>query len=721
MPLNYFVLTILAHQLQLEGKLEESINTYNKAIEINPKFSWYYHYLGNILTKLGRLDEAVKAYSQAIELNHNSAWHYYQLGEVLLEKKLIDDAIACLQSAIKINPNMYQSYNKLGELFAKQGLLPQAVTFDHKSIALNPNFASPYYNLAEVLFKQKKWLEAATFYQKAIQLHPCLFEPHYRLGIALKKQSKLEEAIVAYKYAIKLNPNIPNLHHHLADALQRQGNLEESIASYQCAIKLNPKIDSFHRNLGNVLKQLGHLQEASSSYRRAIELKSKAENYCCLGVILAEQNKWGEAISCYLKGLSIEPNYQKVYQYLGDTLKKFGYPKQAISCYKLRPPVELLKKLIDWEITSIYSSNNNVTHIKINSAYQCHLITPKTLEKNLHKNFTKHKNQLNSPETFVAIVPNGKAWVYKSGFVVITSDNQLLQEVSRREKYPRELVMFSPQEPPIFKIDGTVAIILGFQNYFTWICQVLPCIKLLHQGGIDMESIDKFALYMSYKPYQIETLNLLDIPLEKVIRIDSHVDAHPHIQAQKLIVPSPIIARDTNDLRVTKWGCEFLRNQFFTAKKLVKYSDSLRIYISRKKAKSRHVINEEQVIEFIQKFGFQSVVLESLTVSEQVALLAQAEAVISPHGAGLTNIMFCSPGTKIIEIFSPNYVIITYWIISNHCHLDYYYILGESNFDDPKAKRLASLPYDQRCRLKNIFVNINFLSQLMNIAGLISG
>ncbi|MGB3514481.1 MAG: tetratricopeptide repeat protein [Microcoleaceae cyanobacterium] len=63
MPSNYFT---LAHQLQQKGKEEKSINAYYQAIEINPRFSWSYHYLGTIFTKLGRLEEAVQAYSQAI-------------------------------------------------------------------------------------------------------------------------------------------------------------------------------------------------------------------------------------------------------------------------------------------------------------------------------------------------------------------------------------------------------------------------------------------------------------------------------------------------------------------------------------------------------------------------------------------------------------------------------------------------------------------------------
>jgi capsular polysaccharide biosynthesis protein len=41
-----------------------------------------------------------------------------------------------------------------------------------------------------------------------------------------------------------------------------------------------------------------------------------------------------------------------------------------------------------------------------------------------------------------------------------------------------------------------------------------------------------------------------------------------------------------------------------------------------------------------------------LSLSQQVEAFSNAEIILGPHGAGLTNIMFCNPGTKVIEIRS---------------------------------------------------------------------
>ncbi|NES01284.1 MAG: glycosyltransferase family 61 protein, partial [Symploca sp. SIO1B1] len=127
----------------------------------------------------------------------------------------------------------------------------------------------------------------------------------------------------------------------------------------------------------------------------------------------------------------------------------------------------------------------------------------------------------------------------------------------------------------------------------------------------------------------------------------------------------------------------------------------------------RLVINEQEVISFLNQFGFTSVSLEVMTVRQQAALLAQAKVVISPHGSGLTNIVFCSPGTKVIEIFSPNYVYHCYWLLSNLVGVEYYYLLGETL----PGCALHQLIYPNS-RIEDIFVNLDELFKIMTFANI---
>ena len=134
-----------------------------------------------------------------------------------------------------------------------------------------------------------------------------------------------------------------------------------------------------------------------------------------------------------------------------------------------------------------------------------------------------------------------------------------------------------------------------------------------------------------------------------------------------------------------------------------------RIYISRNQASRRRIVNEEEVVNLLKKIGFQIITFESTSIREQALYLANAQIVVGPHGAGLTNILFCNPGTKIIEFFAPEYIVVCYWVISNICGLQYYHLIGDK-FDND----FSGQPVE-----KDILVNLEKLLYLIKIAKII--
>lgn len=74
-----------------------------------------------------------------------------------------------------------------------------------------------------------------------------------------------------------------------------------------------------------------------------------------------------------------------------------------------------------------------------------------------------------------------------------------------------------------------------------------------------------------------------------------------------------------------------------------------RIYVTRRRS-DRAIHDEAQVERVLADRGFTIVAMEDLTFLEQVAVVRDARMVVAPHGAGLTNIVFCRPGTTVIEL-----------------------------------------------------------------------
>jgi capsular polysaccharide biosynthesis protein len=94
-----------------------------------------------------------------------------------------------------------------------------------------------------------------------------------------------------------------------------------------------------------------------------------------------------------------------------------------------------------------------------------------------------------------------------------------------------------------------------------------------------------------------------------------------------------------------------------------------RIYLARRGPRS--ITNEQEVISFLEKVGFSVLHCEDFPVWKQAQLFAAAKIVISLHGSALTNILFCRPGTRVIEIFSPDYIVPYYWSLSSIAELHY--------------------------------------------------
>jgi hypothetical protein len=83
-----------------------------------------------------------------------------------------------------------------------------------------------------------------------------------------------------------------------------------------------------------------------------------------------------------------------------------------------------------------------------------------------------------------------------------------------------------------------------------------------------------------------------------------------------------------------------------------------RLYISRQGAKHRRVLNEDALMQLLEKWGFHKVVLEDLPFREQVELFHRAEIIVGPHGAGLGTIFF-SGNIDVVVLYPtrvpPNY------------------------------------------------------------------
>lgn len=80
------------------------------------------------------------------------------------------------------------------------------------------------------------------------------------------------------------------------------------------------------------------------------------------------------------------------------------------------------------------------------------------------------------------------------------------------------------------------------------------------------------------------------------------------------------------------------------------------IFVSRADASRRRVVNEDVIRERLINEGFEIHTLAGLSLREQQNLFSTASIICAPHGAALTNLVWCRPGAVVIDLLSENHL-----------------------------------------------------------------
>ena len=129
-----------------QGKLDEAVACYRRALELKPDYAEAHNNLGNALKDQGKLDEAVACYRRALELKPDYAEAHNNLGIALNDQGKLDEAVACYRRALELKPDYAEAHSNLGVALNDQGKLDEAVACYRRALELRPDFADAHWN-----------------------------------------------------------------------------------------------------------------------------------------------------------------------------------------------------------------------------------------------------------------------------------------------------------------------------------------------------------------------------------------------------------------------------------------------------------------------------------------------------------------------------------------------------------------------------------------------
>lgn len=123
------------------------------------------------------------------------------------------------------------------------------------------------------------------------------------------------------------------------------------------------------------------------------------------------------------------------------------------------------------------------------------------------------------------------------------------------------------------------------------------------------------------------------------------------------------------------------------------------ILVSRKKALSRRLINENELYLNLKNFGFKLLEFENYSIDEQIQFSINCSIMVGYHGAGLTNLIFMKKNSLVIEIRNKFYA---------HPHMEMFAKAQNVKFKIFYCeKNLSNL--DGYCNIKQI---VNYINKL---------
>ncbi len=368
----------------------------------------------------------------------------------------------------------------------------------------------------------------------------------------------------------------------------------------------------------------------------------------------------------------------------------------------LYPPPHTVLRSADWHAE--HGASMGAAYLPLDDACIYRNTMPKTIHGVVRRQLMMDIDYA-QVETFTLTLPGGHVWndghIIAPGGVILSDVSADFEHNNGRHSSAHRWTLQN-----IRKLDGTMAVLAtdGAKLYYHWMFQLLPRYELIRRCGIPLESIDYFLVNKLQGNFQRESLKLLGIKDSQVIETDGKT----LFTSDKLVVPSIPLGGGC----FPPWMTDFLRNLFIPPEAKNLQHRTRRIYITRRKAAYRRILNEGKILELISPLGFEVVEFESLTVREQARIMAEADVVLAPHGGGLTNFIFCAPGTRVIEIFSPELVAGYFWKLCSRLNLDYHYLLGTGS---PET-RDSDYPQTWDARA-DITVDIGELAQTLVLAG----
>jgi len=325
--------------------IDNAIETFKKAVELDPDFALAYAGLGQAYWRKYEytresdwLELASEQAQNALNINSELSQVNITMGIINAEFGRYDEAVKNFNDALANDPANAQAYRELASTYESRGEIDQAVSTMRRSIRLKPDYWSGYNRLGTIYLRDNKFEEAIDQFETVIELTPDNYVGYMNLGVAYFYLGRLEDARSMFEKSLELEKTF-DASSNLATIYYAQGRYEQAARLFETALEMGEGNYRLWGNLGSAYFWApGEEEKAESAFKRAIELAERQKeinpNNPYVTIELAGyQAKIGqeeEAGNNVQKALELAPENTWIMFLAGTTFEQLGDREEAL-------------------------------------------------------------------------------------------------------------------------------------------------------------------------------------------------------------------------------------------------------------------------------------------------------------------------------------------------------------------------------------------------------
>jgi len=288
----------------LTGKVDDSIGSFSKAIELKDDVADLHGNLARSLNLLGRRDDAIAAAQKALALDQSHLGALDVLADAEAAKGRPDAALAAVEKALSVNPGYLPALFKKGGLLISQARFEEAVDVLQHIVKLAPGKMEAWANLGFAFNKLNRAKEAVGAFEKAVELNPVEWGVWEQLARAYELIGDVEKARDAAEKVLAVKRGSIQARLVLARCLWRENNLLAAELKLLEILELNPEgvlRSSSEMLLGQVRDRLGRATEAFDTFKKANAYRAASKEWRSI-----DPNRFPVLVANFRNGLTKE-------------------------------------------------------------------------------------------------------------------------------------------------------------------------------------------------------------------------------------------------------------------------------------------------------------------------------------------------------------------------------------------------------------------------------